>query len=192
MRRSLTLLGLVASFAVVVACSGDAPAPATDATPAATAALEPAPRGRLYVTNEISGELSVIDVATERVVASIPLGKRPRGVRVSPDNSTLYVALSGSPIAPPGVDEESLPPADKKADGIGVVDVKTGKLLRVMPGGSDPEQLAVSNDGRWLFVANEDVGEASVIESSDGKVVATIKVGGEPEGVDIRPDGKVV
>ena len=146
------------------------------------AAAEPAPRGRLYVTNEISGDLSVIDVASERVIATIPLGKRPRGVRVSPDHSTLYVALSGSPIAPPGVDEETLPPADKKADGIGVFDIKSGKLLRVMPGGSDPEQLAVSTDGKWLFIANEDVGETGVVDASDGKVIATIRWAASPKG----------
>ena len=191
MRRSLARLGLLASLVTIAACSNDAPA--TEATPdAAAATAVPATRGRLYVTNEISGDLSVIDVESERVISTIPLGKRPRGVRVSPDHSTLYVALSGSPIAPPGVDEESLPPADKKADGIGVFDIKSGKLLRVMPGGSDPEQLAISLDGRWLFVANEDVGQTSVIDSSDGKVIATIPVGGEPEGVDMRPDGKVV
>ena len=191
MRRALFLLGLLVAGVTLSGCSRE-PA-AEEETPATTTALEePAPRGRVYVTNEISGDLSVIDVAAERVIATIPLGKRPRGVRVSPDNSTLYVALSGSPIAPPGVDEKTLPPADKKADGIGVLDVKSGKLLRVMPGGSDPEQLAVSMDGRWLFVANEDVGETSVVDASDGKVIATIPVGGEPEGVDMRPDGKVV
>ena len=192
MRRALVLLGLLVAGVVLAGCSRQQPAEETRAAANATFASEPAPRGRIYVTNEISGDLSVINVATERVVSTIPLGKRPRGVRVSPDHSTLYVALSGSPIAPPGVDEESLPPADKKADGIGVVDIKTAKLLRVIPGGSDPEQMAVSLDGRWLFVANEDVAQASVIDASDGTVIATIPVGAEPEGVDIRPDGKVV
>jgi YVTN family beta-propeller protein len=144
------------------------------------------------VTNERSGDLSIIDLATERVVATVPLGKRPRGIRPSPDRSLLYVALSGSPIAGPGVDESKLPPADKKADGIGIFDVKSRKLLKILPGGSDPEQMAVSNDGKWLFVANEDVAQASVVDATDGKTLATIKVGGEPEGVNMRPDGKVV
>jgi YVTN family beta-propeller protein len=171
----------------IAACSRDEPAPVTETQDVAAGG-----EGWVFATNEISGDLSVIDVASRRVTATIPLGKRPRGVRVSPDFSTLYVALSGSPIAPPGVDESTLPPPDRTADGIGVVDVKTRKLLRVMPGGSDPEQLAVSADGRWLFVANEDVGQTSVIDARDGKVIATVPVGGEPEGVDLRPDGKVV
>jgi len=144
------------------------------------------------VTNERSGDLSVIDLATERVVATVPLGKRPRGIRVSPDRTRRYVALSGSPIAGPGVDEKTLPPPDKQADGIGIVDVKNRKLLKILPGGSDPEQLAVSADGKWLFVANEDVAQASVIDAGSGKTLFMVKVGEEPEGVNLRPDGKVV
>jgi YVTN family beta-propeller protein len=194
MHRVVVAIALLAVSATLASCSREQPeeasAPAADS--AAVAALEPATAGRLYVTNETSGDLSVVDVAMKKLVATIPLGKRPRGIKVSPDGSTLYIALSGSPLAPPGIDESTLPPPDRTADGIGVVDVKTGKLLRVIPGGSDPEQVAVSQDGKWLFVANEDVAQTSVIEVSDGKVVATVPVGAEPEGVDMRPDGKVV
>lgn len=172
-------------------CSREASPPAaTSSTAPATPAEGTA--GQLFVTNERSGDLSVIDLATERVVATVPLGKRPRGIRVSPDHTLLYVALSGSPIAPPGIDETTLPPPDKQADGIGIVDVKTRKLLKILPGGSDPEQLAVSTDGKWLFVANEDVAQASVIDAASGKTLFMVKVGGEPEGVNLRPDGKVV
>jgi YVTN family beta-propeller protein len=94
---------------------------------------------RIYVTNEVSGDMTVVDSATFEVVATVPLGKRPRGIHASPDRGTIYVALSGSPIAGPGVDEDSLPPPDKSADGIGVFDVAQNKVVRVMHGGSDPE-----------------------------------------------------
>lgn len=174
-------------------CSADPAAPpATNTSSPAPVESISTPAGRLFVTNEMSGDLSVIDTATRTVTATIPLGKRPRGIKVSPDGSTLYVALSGSPMAPPGVDERTLPPPDRKADGIGVVDIQQGKLLRINRGGSDPEQMAVTLDGKWLFVANEDAAQVSVIEAADGRVIATLPVGGEPEGVDLRPDGKVV
>jgi YVTN family beta-propeller protein len=181
---------------VLSSCSrGTEPADsaATSGAPSATSE-SPATgtAGRVFVTNEGSGDISVVDVATARVVATIPVGKRPRGIRASADGRLLYVALSGSPIAPPGVDEDTLPPPDKAADGIGVVDVATLRLQRVVKGGSDPEQTAISADGTKLFVANEDVGEVSVIEIASGKVLATLAVGGEPEGVDLRPDGGVV
>src|SRR6266516_283787 len=74
---------------------------------------------RVYITNERSGDLSIIDGATQEVIATAPLGKRPRGIHASPDGQTIYVALSGSPIGGPGVDESKLPPPDKTADGSG-------------------------------------------------------------------------
>ena len=49
----------------------------------------------------------------------------------------------------------------------------------------------MSRDGTHLFVANEDVGEANV-DSSRGWQSGELKVGGEPEGVEMRPDGQVV
>lgn len=147
---------------------------------------------RIFVTNERSGTLSVIDGATQRVVATVPLGKRPRGLKVSPDGKLLYVALSGSPIAGPGVDQSTLPPADKGADGIGVVDLQSLKLVRVLRGVSDPEQLAVGKDGKYLYVASEDTGKGIVMDATDGRVIATMNVGGEPEGVTLSPDGRHV
>jgi YVTN family beta-propeller protein len=147
---------------------------------------------RVFVTNERSGTLSVIDGTTHQVIATLPLGKRPRGLKVSPDGRSLFVALSGSPIAGPGVDESKLPPADKGADGIGVVDLATLKLLRILRGVSDPEQLAVSHDGKRLFVASEDTGKGVVLDATDGHLLASMPVGGEPEGVTLSPDGRFV
>jgi len=63
-----------------------------------------ATRHPLSPTSAARGDLSVVDVATKKVLATIALGKRPRGSALSPDGALLYVALSGSPIAGPGVD----------------------------------------------------------------------------------------
>src|SRR5262245_5944610 len=143
----------------------------------------PAPGSyRIYVTNESSGDLSVIDSTTLEVTATLPLGKRPRGIHAGHDRETIYIALSGSPFAPPGVDESKLPPPDKSADGIGVFDVRRSKLLRVIEGGSDPEQFDLSKDGNLLYVSNEDASATSIVDIRSGKVSATVAVGGEPEG----------
>src|SRR4029079_7959752 len=95
-----------------------------------------APAYWICVTNERSNDLTLIDGATRRVAARIPLGRRPRGVQASPDGRWLYVALSGSPIAgPPGVRvAESAKPAppDRRADGIGVVDLAMRRLVRTI------------------------------------------------------------
>lgn len=156
-------------------------------------AQQPQPGGyRVYVTNEVSGDLTIIDSLKMEVVAKVPLGKRPRGIHASPDGKTIYVALSGSPIAGPGVDESTLPPPDKSADGIGVFDVAQQKLLRVIHSGSDPEEFDLSKDGKLLYVSNEDVGGASILDLAAGKIIKEIKTGDEPEGVTVSPDGKLV
>lgn len=199
-RRSL-LLSL--PLALLGACGG-APAPqqpaAADAPPTpAAAAFEPgsiAPLQpgdyRVLVTNERSGTLSVIDGESREVLATLPLGKRPRGLKISPDGKRLYVALSGSPISPPGTDPATLPPPDKGADGIGVVDLDRIELVEVLRGVSDPEQLAVSADGRKLYIASEDTGQAVVMDAQTAEVLASMEVGGEPEGVTLSPDGRWV
>ncbi len=177
-----SLIAMAVSLASAVLVSGMIP-PALGAEPAGY---------RVYVTNERSGSLSVIDGPTRKVVATLQLGKRPRGLKLSGDGKSLLVAMSGSPIAGPGVEEDKLPPPDKSADGIGVVDLATLKLTRVIRGVSDPEQLAVSRDGTHLFIASEDTGTAIIIDARDGHTVASLKVGGEPEGMTTSPDGKVV
>jgi YVTN family beta-propeller protein len=164
-------------------------------SPEAGGADTPAPAAstgyKVYVTNEVGGTLTVIDGTTNAVLDTIPLGKRPRGVRVSPDGSTLYIALSGSPIGGPNVDESTLPPADKAADAIAVFDIASRAITRRITGISDPEQLDVSASG-ILYIASEDTGQAVVVDSATGKEIAQIPVGGEPEGVNITPDGKQV
>jgi YVTN family beta-propeller protein len=147
---------------------------------------------RIYVTNERSGNLTEIDAATQQVIATVPLGKRPRGIHASPDGHFLYIALSGSPLAGPGVDESKLPPPDKTADGIGVFDVQQNKLVRVIQSGSDPENFDLTKDGRTIIVSNEDDAKASFIDIASGKVTKSIPVGEEPEGVKISPNGKFV
>jgi YVTN family beta-propeller protein len=147
---------------------------------------------RLYVTNEMSGDLSIVDMDARRTIGRIPLGKRPRGIVASPDGRLLYIALSGSPVGGPGVDESTLPPADKGADGIAVFDVADGRVLRIIRGVSDPETVAVSPDGAKLYVASEDTGRLIVLDAEGGGVRAAIPVGGEPEGVAVSPDGALV
>jgi YVTN family beta-propeller protein len=178
-----------------VACGGGQPREERAATgtpkPAAAAPRLQGPYG-VYVTNEVSGDLTVIDPASHTAMTTLPLGKRPRGIRVSPDGTQLYIALSGSPISPPGVDESKLPPPDRTADGIGVVDTKALTLRTILRGPSDPEQTSVSRDGARLYIANEDKGTASVLEIASAKTVAEFEVGGEPEGVTTSPDGRFV
>jgi YVTN family beta-propeller protein len=146
----------------------------------------------VLVTDETGGNIVVVDAASGEVRDRIPVGKRPRGIHVSPDRTLVYVALSGSAIGGPNVDESKLPPPDRSADGIGVVDLKTRTLVRLIPSGPDPESFDVSPDGKTAFVSNEDAAEMTVLDLTTGTILKRVKVGEEPEGVRMRPDGKVV
>jgi YVTN family beta-propeller protein len=160
---------------------------------------------QIFVSNERSGDVTVINGSDLKVLATIAVGKRPRGIQSSPDGKSVYVALSGTPIAlPPKLDangnpifkrgkdddDDSVAPSDKAADGIGVIDVAQQKLTGVLHGGSDPEEFALSKSGTEIYVSNEDVKTASVLNIASGKVTHIIPVGQEPEGVQTAPDGK--
>ena len=163
-----------------------------------------APAYDLYVTNEKSDDVTVIDGTDRHVVGTIAVGKRPRGIHVSPDGRMVYVAVSGTPVAgPPELDPHGNPvlkkkPADdaddatgdKAADGIAIVDARSRKFSRKVAAGSDPEEFAVSKDGARIYISNEDSKSATVINIATGKLEHSIPVGAEPEGVTTTPDGK--
>jgi len=167
-------------------------------------ASPPEPSYDIYVSNERSGDVTVVNGTDFSVRRALAVGKRPRGIHTSPDGKTVYVALSGSPVQPPPQldaqgspilrrstdDDDDDARADKSADGIGVIDVASEKLTAKIPAGSDPEEFALSVDGTRLYVSNEDFKAASVINIATGKVEHIIPVGQEPEGVAASPDGK--
>lgn len=192
---------------VSCACSATFLAAVPPATGSAHAATAAATGGayQIYVSNERSGDVTVIDGADFKVIATIPVGKRPRGIHSSPDGKTVYVALSGTPIqAPPKLDAHGNPilhnasdddddddvKSDKAADGIGFIDVAQRKFLRKISAGSDPEEFALSADGKQLYVSNEDVATASVFNIVGGRVAHIVPVAREPEGAGTSPDGK--
>jgi PQQ-dependent catabolism-associated beta-propeller protein len=135
----------------------------------------------IVVSNERSHDLTVLDGATFRIVATIPVPGRARGVRVSADGTRAYVALSDDRPQTPGPN-----------DAIAEVDLTTHRVLRRLSAGTDPEQFAITPDGRRMVAANEDAGNASIIDVASGKVIATLVVGTEPEGVTVSPDGRWV
>ena len=140
----------------------------------------------VFVSNERSGDVTVIDGATDSVISTFSVGKRPRGIHAAPDGTRVFVTLSGSPRMAPGVDENRAP-ADKTADGLGVIDPVARKLIDRWHAGSDPEQFAISKDGKLAFIANEDDASLSSIDLQSGQSRGKVKVSAEPEGVGVNP-----
>jgi len=136
---------------------------------------------RVFVTNERGGSVTVIDQRANRVVGSIPVGSRPRGVAWSHGN--LFVALTNQNTTRPGAVAA-------------VAEIPGGRArardIRRFAGGTDPEGLAVSPDGKTVYVANEDAGAASIVDAASGRVLQELAVGIEPEGVAVSPDGRWV
>ena len=177
MNHTSLRIAALAAAALLAGC-GDKPAQQA-AAPAAY---------RLYVTNEIAGTVTVIDEPSHTVVATVQLGKRPRGMQATADGRQIFVALSGSPIAGPGVEEDKLPPKDPAADGIGVLNTVSLKLARILKGIANPEQLAMAQ-GR-IYSASEETELLSTLDAASGSVLSTVPTGEEPEGVAVSADGK--
>jgi len=127
----------------------------------------------IYISNEASGLVHRIDGATLKPLPPIQIGKRPRGMVISPDGHRLYVAVS---------DENH----------IAIIDLPSGRITGILPSGPDPETFASSHDGKRLYVANEDDNLLSIVDIEQRKIVGEVTVGGEPEGTAVSPDNKLV
>src|SRR5690606_26120545 len=119
----------------------------------------------LVVSNEGSGDVSLIDLESNRAVATIPVGLRPRGIQVDPGGRRVFVALS-----------DFDPQSEGDQDAIAVVDLGSKQIVARYEAGSDPEQFAVSPDGRWLYSSNEDAGLASITDVRTGELVTQLIV----------------
>jgi PQQ-dependent catabolism-associated beta-propeller protein len=129
-------------------------------------------QGTAYVSSEKDQALTLIDLATLSVKGTIPTCKRGRHVQLTPDGK-IMVACTDSNVAD-------------------VIDPATGKSLRRIPLGDEPEAFDISPDGKTIYVSNEDEGEASFVDALTGKTLKSIKVGKEPEGVKVSADGKTL
>ena len=128
----------------------------------------------VLVTNWCSWDLSVIDVASNRQVARIPLGGHyPRGIVVSPDSRTAYVALMGS-------------------DRIVTVDLRTRQVRPYATTGDGPRHLVLSPDAKYLYVTNNGAGTVSKLDRATGRVLATTRVGQQPRSLAIARDGQAL
>jgi YVTN family beta-propeller protein len=128
---------------------------------------------RVFVTNEKSNDVTVIDAASGKVLKTIPLGQRPRGIAVSPDGTHVYVTNSNS-------------------NTLSVIDAATLAVLTTVPAGQDPEGLTPSKDGRLLYVVNENELAMTILELPSLKELKKLEIGTEPETAVMSPDGKWV
>ncbi|MBV8894676.1 MAG: YncE family protein [Acidobacteria bacterium] len=130
-----------------------------------------------YITSSGGNTVSVIDTATNTVIATITLDRPSAGVAVTPDGSKVYIAN--------GI-----------ADTVSVIDTATNTVIATIPVGGgfekNPFGVAVTSDGSKVYVANE-TGTVSVIDTATNTVIATIPIGLNPTLLAVappRPDGR--
>ncbi|MCC4767366.1 PKD domain-containing protein [Methanosarcina sp. DH1] len=116
------------------------------------------------------GTVSVIDTATNTLIATVPVGSYPIGVAVNPEETKVYVANRGSST-------------------VSVIDTATNTITATIPVESGANGIAVSPDGKKVYVTNLDTGTVSVIDVATNTVTATINVGDTPFGIAVSPDG---
>ena len=131
-----------------------------------------------YVTNLLQGTVSVINTATDTVVATVPVGSEPNGVAITPNGEFAYVANS-------------------TGNDVSVINTYTDTVVATVPVASGAWDVAISPNGAFAYVTNYSStgGVVSVINTSTNTVVATVPltspVGSytSPIGVAITPDG---
>lgn len=135
----------------------------------------------LYVSNWGSDSVSVVDLASRKVIRSIAVGDNPNDMVLTKDGR-LFVACGNS-------------------NSVWVVDLKRGRAIqqistamhRNAPLGSTPNALALDPTEKMLFVANADNNNVAVIhigESEEFHVMGFIPTGWYPCGLAISRDGK--
>jgi gliding motility-associated-like protein len=121
----------------------------------ATIIVTPRPSDFAYISNTHSNSVSVINTATNTLVATVPVGSQPQGVAVSPDNGYVYIANS-------------------TANTVSVINTATNTVTATIPVGQSPQAVSVSYDGSQVYVCNIFDGSVSVIASASNMVTATI------------------
>ncbi|MDX1506399.1 MAG: beta-propeller fold lactonase family protein, partial [Spongiibacter sp.] len=159
---------------------------ATITVGAAPEGIAISPDGRkAYVANKLDGTLSVLNAATNQVILTAPVDQSltlaVQAIAVSPDNRRVYVSAGANGVFV--LDSVAIP-------------FRLLDTLAVSAGaGSDlnPQGLALSPDGRLLYVADpQEGGAVNVIELATKAVLASIAMGPGtmPLGVAASPNGQ--
>ena len=134
-----------------------------------------------YVANGASNIVSVIDTATNKVTATIPVGVFPWGVGITPDGRFAYVVNSG--LARPETENCT-------AGTVSVIDTATNSVIATTPVDRSPEGIAISRDGASAYVASTCDNTVSVIDTATNALAATIETHAlTPSRIALTSDG---
>ena len=163
---------------------------------------------RLYVTLSSNNTLGVVDLASKKLEAQIPVGVAPYGVVLvggrafvsnwggrHPATGDDFTAESS------GTDTVIDPRTGVASTGtVSVVDLAKGVTIKEVEVGLHPSGMALAADGKTLYVANANSDSVSLIDVEKAQVTATIStkpmadlpVGSAPNALTVSTDGKTL
>lgn len=75
---------------------------------------------------------------------------------------------------------------------VSVIDTATGTVVATVPVAAGPHGMAISADGKLVYVTGEGSSGMSIVDTASDSVAATVDVGPAPHGVALLPDGKTI
>ena len=124
-------------------------------------------------------DVSIIDLATNAVVATVPVGSFPQGIAINPAGTAAYVANSAD-------------------NSFTVIDIPTFTSTTIpCPGGKSPTSVAVHPDGTRIYVSDPDFfsggsnSKVWVVDRATHSIIDEISCGKGTFGVAVHPDGQV-
>ena len=160
----------------------------------------------VYLVLNGNDEVAKINLRNNKILWQKPAGLAPYGITMA--RGKLYVSnWSGAVPSPDDTATAGIPWEKAKVNRFGavssgtvsVMDPHTGKILRTISTGLHPNKIIKSPDGRFVYVANGNSDDVTVIDTKTDKVAETISVrlnseknpyfGDSPDGLVISPDG---
>ena len=135
----------------------------------------------IYAVTKENNMLYAIDLITKSIISQTPLGGEGYTCILSPDRKTLYATCWG-------------------CDKVVMFDTYTQKISGTINVGDNPNDMCITADGNWLFVANANDNNVSVIDTRARRVVETLNSalypdspsGSTTNGVALSKDGKTL
>jgi YVTN family beta-propeller protein len=136
---------------------------------------------RLYVAENLTHKVAVVDLPSQQVVAKIAVGEYPYDCEVSGDGKRVYVSNWGS-------------------RSIAVIDPSKDQVIANIQVGDHPNDLELTRDGRTLYVANANSNTVSVVDTGQLKEIEAVSTamhpkspaGSTPNAVALSPDEKTL
>jgi YVTN family beta-propeller protein len=133
--------------------------------------VKTSPDGKVfYVADMMANGVHLIDPETFTKIGFIPTGKGTHGLYVSRDSKVLYVSNRGE-------------------GSVSLINLATRKVAAtwVIPGGGSPDMGGVSADGKVLWLSGRYHREVYALDTTDGHLLARIRVGRGPHGLCVYP-----